>query len=188
MEEIWKDIKGYEGLYEVSNYGNVKSLERYVNHEEEGFKKIIRERILKKEIQNGYERVSLCNNGVSKRFFVHRLVAYSFIENKNNKPFVNHINSTRNDNFVSNLEWCTASENSIHGYKHGKMKSPKVMLGKFGFDCWNSKKCSQYSIDGNFIKTYGSMLEAERQTGIYHTYISMCLRGKMKKAGGFLWK
>lgn len=134
MKEKWMPIKNYEGFYEVSDKGRVRSLDRYVNgkHKNKAFRK---GRVLKPEkVQAGYYRVELQKNGFKKRLYVHRLVADSFIPNPHNKPQVNHINSMRDDNIVYNLEWVTPKENIIHGVEHGDVKygenHPKSKLSK----------------------------------------------------------
>lgn len=114
MEEIWKDIKGYEGLYQVSNKGRVKSLDRYAkNNSKLQFRP---ERILKQNIQNAGRNkrcaVALCKDGIITRFRVHRLVAEAFIPNPDNKPFIDHIDTDSTNNVVENLRWVTAKENS----------------------------------------------------------------------------
>jgi hypothetical protein len=116
-KEIWLDVIGYEGLYQVSNLGRVKSLERFIYA---GFHNILRkERILKMNIsKDGYLRVSLSNNG-EKTIAIHRLICLSFIPNPLNKPTVNHINGIKTDNRLCNLEWATRSENSLHAFKNG---------------------------------------------------------------------
>lgn len=104
MIEVWKDIKGYERLYSVSNYGHVRKTFK------NGKNIILKPRINYK----GYERVSLSKHYFRKEFCVHRLVAECFIENKHNKPQVNHIDGNKLNNIVNNLEWVTAKENCIH--------------------------------------------------------------------------
>lgn len=106
MEEIWKDIKGYEGLYQVSNLGNIKSFEFRNNR---GIFK--REKILYKSTRSGYYTVNLCKNTIRKSKQVHRLVAEAFIPNPLNKKIVNHIDFDRKNNKVENLEWCSQKEN-----------------------------------------------------------------------------
>lgn len=112
-KEIWKDIDGYEGIYQVSTFGNIKSLERDTIGQF-GLRHL-KEKILRLfDSHQGYKRVTLNFGEKQKHFFVHRLVAKAFIENTENKPFVNHKNGIRNDNFYGRLEWCTQSENEIH--------------------------------------------------------------------------
>jgi hypothetical protein len=117
MEEIWKDIIGYFGLYQISNLGNIKSLERYRYN---NLKYLQKEKHLSL-IKNvyGYLQVNLCKYGKIKIFKVHRLVACAFISNPENKPEINHKNGIKIDNRVENLEWCTRSENEIHSYENG---------------------------------------------------------------------
>ena len=117
---IWKDIEGYEGLYQVSDAGEVRSLDRITTGNRN--RKINGKVLAKLKTGTGYYRVDLCKNGKTKRHKVHRLVAKAFIENPNNKPFVNHIDNNPLNNNVSNLEWCTASENSLHSVRCGRWK------------------------------------------------------------------
>lgn len=101
--EIWKDIPNYDGKYQVSNWGRVRSFKRR------------NEKILKQNtLKNGYKQIELCFDGKRKNAFVHRLVAEAFIPNTDNKPCVNHKNKATNDNRVENLEWCNAGENNRH--------------------------------------------------------------------------
>jgi hypothetical protein len=113
--EIWKDIEGYEGIYQISSFGRIKCLSRkrkYRNYE-----KTIDEYIRNPEIHTkGYLRITLSLLGETKRFFVHRLVAIAFIDNYENKPYINHKNGIKSDNNISNLEWVTHSENIKHSY------------------------------------------------------------------------
>ncbi len=116
--EIWKDIEGYEGKYQISNFGNVKSLETWT-----GDKYIKREKILKNVVYgNGYYYVCLSKKGEVKKHKVNRLVAQAFIPNPENKPFTNHIDGDKLNNNVNNLEWCTQSENMKHASKIGLRK------------------------------------------------------------------
>lgn len=117
-DEIWKDIKDYEGLYQISNYGNVKSLPKE-RHNRRGVY-IQKEKLLSlTNTSTGYKKVELVKDGKRKGFKVHRLVAQAFIPNPDEKPQVNHIDGDKTNNYVDNLEWATASENSIHAYNTG---------------------------------------------------------------------
>ena len=167
MVEEYRDIIGFEGIYKVSNYGNVKSL---------GNSKSRKEKLLKSQRKtNGYLSVTLYKNGKSKSYFVHRLVAQAFIPNPESKPEVNHINGIKTDNNVKNLEWNTRTENEQHAYTTGlcdagkKAKSRPVLCVTTG-------------------KIYESMTEAARQTGTSHSNIHKCCNGKRKIAGGFEWQ
>lgn len=114
--EIWKDVPEYEGLYVVSNYGIVKSINRVVEHSN-GQISIYKERILAQEkIKGNYKRVSISKENITKRYMVHRLVAICFLSNPENKPCVNHKDGNPNNNNVENLEWVTYSENERHSY------------------------------------------------------------------------
>lgn len=118
QKEIWKDVKGYEGIYQVSNLGIIKSLDRTINHSTAGILKK-KEMYMSTSSNVGYSTVILSNNGNKKSLRTHRLVAIAFIPNPNNKPCVNHINGIKKDNKVSNLEWVTYSENTQHAFNLG---------------------------------------------------------------------
>lgn len=127
MEEIWKDLKGYEGLYKISSLGKIKSLDRkrYCGHK--GSKPQLRKgRILKQHYDYlGYKRVRLSKNSTTKTLTLHRLLAINFIENPYNKPNINHIDGNKSNNSLDNLEWCTQKENSQHAFKTGLSKARK---------------------------------------------------------------
>lgn len=130
MEEVFMPIEGYEGLYEVSNFGRIKSLERLkkLPGKNQGFK-IKEEQILKNRVnKSGYVVASLCKNGKVKVHLVHRLVLIAFVPNPLKKKCVNHIDSNRSNNMISNLEWVTHSENSKHAYEYG-FKEPIAIKG-----------------------------------------------------------
>src|SRR3990167_6659485 len=117
MEEIWKDIKGYEWFYQVSNLGGVKSLSRLIKRKV--WTPYNGKALKGHNDKDGYLKVLIRNNEIVKYLFIHRLVAISFMENQYNKPQVNHIDGNKKNNVVENLEWCSAHENRLHAYKIG---------------------------------------------------------------------
>lgn len=158
-EEIWKEIAGFEGLYAVSNKGKVMNLKSG--------------KVLKNLVNtHGYARVGLCNgNGTKRKMIrVHRLVAQAFIPNPNNLPYVNHIDECKTNNDVTNLEWCTASQNTRHSVY---------------------KKCcriNQLTLDGEFIRQWESSHEIERKTGYNKSNIIQCCKNKCKTAYRYKWQ
>lgn len=182
--ELWQDISGYDGIYAISNFGRIKSVERLVSRRTSEM--IVRERIRKLNTgRNGYAVVSLYNNGIGKAYLVHRLVASAFIKNPENKREVNHIDCNKLNNFVDNLEWATPSENTKHAYDNGLIVVPNN--GKFGFDNSLGKRITQMTADGKVVNKYGSMCEAERNTGIFQANISKVCSGERSMAGGYMW-
>ena len=128
--EVWRDIKGYEGLYQVSNLGRVKSLERYVKGIY-GLRKVQQKIMSIARIRtNGYMQVHLTKNGIAKKYQVHRLVAEAFIPNPNNLPIVNHKDENKINNCVWNLEWCTYSYNLTYGNRLLKVKNTLLKYKK----------------------------------------------------------
>ena len=156
MEEVWKDIKGYEGLYQVSSLGKVKNLK---------YNKILKRTINK----GGYMVVSLSKNNKSKKYYVHRLVAQTFIENN----IVNHKNFNKLDNRVENLEWCSQEYNAMHSYLNGRTPLPPAQEPK--------------RIIRNDGKIYNSIEEAGKDMKINPSIICNQLKGRQKTVKGYVF-
>lgn len=178
--EIWKDIKGYEGYYQVSNLGRVKSLNtrlkyRYGYRTRKG-------RILKPSISHkGYFKITLSKNNKSRNATIHRTVAQAFIPNPENKPCTNHKNGIKTDNRVENLEWCTISENTQHAYDTGlKVTSEKLKE-------INRIRVSKRVINIRSGKCYRSLKEASEDTGITYDILRYNLRDNAKNKTDLQW-
>jgi hypothetical protein len=173
--EIWKDVVGYEGIYQVSNLGRIKSIDRLVWHSSNKSYSKLKGVILKLDKKNKlYEQIHLCKNRKSKNFLVHRIVAQAFIPNTFNKSQVNHIDENKFNNKASNLEWVTQSENINHGNRN------KIVSEK------NSKKVKRIDKNNN-IKIYDSATQAELD-GFSRFCISMCCKNKIKSHKGYKWE
>lgn len=181
--EQWLPIEGYEELYQISNFGRVKSLN--YNHTKQ-------ERILKPSTnQYGYQQVHLCKDGKQKMLSVHRLVANAFIPNFNNLPQVNHIDEVKTNNHVSNLEWCDCKYNCNYGSfieKHSGENNSKTMFGKFGKDNPTSKKVIQLTLNNEVVKIWDCMRDVQRKLGYHQSSISQCCKGKQKTSNGYKWQ
>ena len=176
MEEVWRDIQGYEGLYQVSNLGSVKSFPR--SRTKGG---IVTQHFDKK----GYKIVVLSKRSEIKVFKVHRLVATAFIPNPKKLPQVNHKDENKVNNSVDNLEWCDNLYNARYGSKAKRAYETSV---KAGTALNNSKAVIQYDLNGSFLQEYASMTDAAKAIGKEQSTISKCCRGIRKSAYGFLWK
>jgi hypothetical protein len=179
MKEIWRDIPNYEGLYQVSNLGRVKVLDRDVNS---GIKNNInvkrKGKILKQYVKNGYLQVTLTVNNKRKYINVHRLVAQAFIPNPNNLPQVNHKDENKQNNYVENLEWCSAKYNCNYGSRNKRI-----------YNVTSFKKIGVNVYDKNYIliKTFGSISEAMKETHhSYKTIINFCK--DINKDQDFIWR
>lgn len=193
QEELWKHVVGYEGLYEVSNYGNIRSLDRIVVYSD-GRTHKYNSCVIKQFKNKGYLYVRLSKNNKSSWEKVHRLVAKSFIDNPYNKPCIDHINGDKTDNKVTNLQWVTYEENMNNPITKKKMSfirlnglSDKIIQSKK--DKGIIKKVYQFSLDGKLLNTYESIADANRATNIFASSICECCRGKrgFSHAGGFIW-
>lgn len=165
MKEIWRDIKGYEGLYQVSNLGKVKNSRTG-------------ELLKLSSGTHGYLMVCLTKNGKQTTFRVHRLVAEAFIPNPDNLQTIDHINRIRTDNRVENLRWADMKLQSKNRDNKNRETLMKVC----------SKPVHQYTLDMEFIIEYPSVREAARQLNINYRNISLCCLGKRKSAGGYIWR
>jgi hypothetical protein len=216
--EVWKPVVGWEEMYLVSNFGNIRSLDRKVGGPKpEG--RVIKGKLRKLLVAHGYFSVNLIDkkSGKSTRNSVHRFVAEAFIPNPENKPCVNHIDGNKQNNKVENLEWCTYKENSEHAYRTGLVPKHKVteahksILREYAkknqnLAKWKKnnrekmvemalrasllqvKRVNQLSLDGTFIKLWNSMAEASRGTKAPMNGICNCTKGKLKSSGGFKWE
>lgn len=176
MEE-WKDIKGYEGLYQVSNLGRVRSVDHYANISN-GNKRFVKGRILKQwKNCNGYMCIKIWNKDKRKSFVVHRLVAIAFIENPHRLPDINHKDEVKQNNVVANLEWCNHSYNALYGSCQDRLRKYK------------QKQVDMINIEtGKVIKTFESMKKAGAELNIHKEQISSVCRGLRKTAGGYFWR
>lgn len=179
---LMQDIKDYEDLYSITNSGRVWSKLR----DGSGGHTV---KWLKPDTKpNGYQTVTLVKNKVKQRFLLHRLVAISYIENPQNKPYVNHLDGNKQNNCVSNLEWCTGSENEQHSYTVLNKQASKHCLGKTGYESHRGKEVGQYTLEDELIATYGSGADAARSVGCSQTSISAVCTGKRTNYKGYIWK
>jgi len=187
--EVWKDIEGYEGLYQVSSLGNVRSL----NYQKRGYAK----NLTPKVNNRGYEWVELRKNGKKKQFVIHRLVGEAFLENPNNYPIINHKDENKTNNKVDNLEWCTLSYNvkysmERHPERYKVSFSHKGNRAKRDFYKLKTKYANvhinQLSIMGEFIKQWFNFAELKHAKNYHNTSIKECCEGKRKTAYGYRWE
>ena len=180
MQEIWKDIKGFENKYQVSNLGNIKSLSRtlptnnqYGNKSKRNVKTILLKPYPRNCKATNHLVVTLYKNKQKKLYWVHRLVAEAFIPNPQNYPYINHKDGNPENNCVNNLEWCTIQMNTQHAYDLGLEKPSKT------------RKVKQYTLNKEYIKTWDTINEAEITLNLHH--IGDVCRGIRNRAGNYLW-
>lgn len=164
MEEIWKDIKGYERFYRISNTGKVYSVDRVIKTKNDKIYLCFGKELKFKVDAKGYIRVTLCKNGTNKSYLLSRLVADHYLENPNNYEFVNHKDENKLNNCDFNLEWCTRNYNNNYGTR-GKRIAQKL----------NKKVCYK---NGSSTQIFESINEASNTLGYGLAYISMCCNGK----------
>lgn len=172
MKEIWKDIEEFDGDYQISNLGRLKSVARIVNGPRGEVH--LSDRLLSQVVnKRGYIEYQITHNGNHYSRKAHRLVAIAFIDNPNNLPQINHIDGNKQNNTVENLEWCDNRHNVLHAYQNDLIKTRRVC------------QCDK---DGNVIKEWGSGGEAARVLGIARSNIHAVCIGKAKSYKGYIWK
>ena len=193
--EVWKPVVGYEGYYEISNLGRLKSVERMVkqgNH-----LRHVPERIKKPQrASDGYPAYTLCKDCKSRTIRTHLLLAKAFIPNPDNKGYVDHINTDINDFRLENLRWVTAKENANNPLTlqhcrentYREEVSRRANMTKIDKGYKNApRKVYQFSKDGSFIKEWFCPQEVQRELGIFSSVIRKCCKGEIYSAGGYLW-
>lgn len=209
QQEIWKDVVGYEGKYQISSYGRVRTIDMIL-HKRDGKSEFRKGRIIKQRLSiHGYPQYLFSNGtGSRKMMRVHRVVAMAFIPNPENKPCIDHINTIKTDNRVENLKWATHSENNRNPitmtkfrkkgeFHHSEKTKEKIGIAFRGRKLSSETKLKmkrkgfpviQMSLDGDIIKEFDSSHFAQDELGICAIHIADVCRGTRKSAGGFKWK
>lgn len=178
MTEIWKDIKGFENSYQISNTGKVKSLERKVPSKTRNTFQTIKEKIRKTNTTTaGYEYVVLSKGSIHKTLLIHRLIAEHFLDNPNNLECVNHKDENKANNNVNNLEWCNYKYNNT--YKNINLRRNKNNI---------IRKIIQYDLDMNELKRWNSIKEAANEYNAKSSNIVKCCKGERNHCCGFKWR
>ena len=193
MKEIWKDIEGYEGLYQVSNFGKVRSVDRYNSR---GC--WIKGCIIEPTNCKGYLQIVLFLNGKKSYYYIHRIVAEAFLPNPDNKPEIDHINTDKTDNTVclnedgsvnyekTNLRWVSHKENMNNPLTRKKQSTR--FKGKIGHNTPASKIIAQLDKNGKLLKVWLCAMDAVRQEGYTQEHISSCCKGTLKTHKGYKWQ
>lgn len=183
LNEEWKPIKGYENLYEISNYGRVRSLDKYVKSKN-GSMQFRKGKLIIPHIPNKkapHYQIQLWKNGAYKYFYIHQLVYIAFVGQIPEGMQVNHLNENGIDNRLENLNLMTPKENSNWGTRNKRIGS-KQINGK------RSKKINQLTLSGELVNIWASTMEIERKLKFCHSTISKCCKGKLKTAYNYIWK
>ena len=174
--EVWQDIPGYEGLYQVSTYGRVKSLDHYVSNNHRNGLSLKKGRILEPQKYKGYRSICFSKDSVVRRFQIHRIVANVFIPNFNGYPIINHIDVNPSNNRVENLEWCTYSYNN--NYDNAVSKRAVQLM----------KKIAMYDKNGNLLYEYDNSKEAGKDLGVSVGAIQKACTNRNKSCKGYVFK
>lgn len=174
MVETWKYIKGYEGLYQVSSLGNVRSVERYAKTKH-GSRFVQGKELTKTEDRDGYLRVCLSKNNVKRTYTVHRLVANAFLQNPMNYPSINHIDENKKNNVYTNLEFCSIRYNNT--FNNGQYRRAE-----------KRKRAIKQMLNGTVMAIWDSSANASKELHISRGNIVGCLKGYRKSAGGYCWE
>lgn len=179
MEEIWKNVKGFEEFYQVSNLGRVRSLDRYITTKTSK-QQFLKGKVIKPiKCKNGYLEAILHKNGKYKVFLLHRLVAMHFIDNPDNLPEINHKNENIENCVADNLEWCTSKYNANYGTRNQRCLESNSKY---------FKPVYQMDIKGNIIKRWRNIADASRAMGISDSPITRVCKGKQATSAGYRWK
>ena len=182
MKEIWKDVLHYEGYYQVSNFGRVRAVERYVKSCRDGSERYAYGHIMPQfDNGHGYLFVNLYKDNKAKREYVHRLVALAFVPNPDNLPQVNHKDEVKSNNVPENLEWCDCKYNNNYGTRKERQIESYLRNGT------NCTRVGKVDSNGNIIATYRSMREAERKNNLANGTIHAYFKYGFKECGGFQW-
>lgn len=183
MKEVWKDIPGYEGLYQASNLGRIRSLDRdivcYASNQHKSnieTKRHLKGKILKCCIdKDGYYRLSLNKNGKTKYFRVCRLITMTFMPSNDNSLQINHKDENKKNDSVDNLEWCTCKYNQNYGTRNEKISKSRM------------RKVYKYDLQDNFIEEFESVDAAAKNVNKNFSNISSACSGRQKTCGGYKW-
>lgn len=182
MEEIWKDIEGYEGKYQVSSFGRVRSLDRMVPTVHNATRMVKGKTLTPWTDRYGYHHVNLWRDCKMKSQQVHRLVATAFIKNPDGLPEVNHKNEDKTDNRADNLEWCNTRYNINYGNRSHKVSQTRISNAMLGL------RVEQLTMDGQHVRTFDSIREASRVSGADKSVIVRVCKGRLQSAGGYRWR